>query len=513
VRRLDDRDELLRRFVEASRRAEIVAIVNRATSEAELGELVAAELCDTFEAEISFVLAAGHDDGRCSVVGAYGLPSARALRLTDDDLCRAVLTAAEPQVRGGDDLLAIGVRELVLAPFGVGADRGAVGVGRLYLKPFDEAEVALLESIAQSIRHALERLRLTEERDRLYREAEERGQAARVLDSVADGVFLVDSTGIVRLWNAAAEAVTALPADAVVGRPAEEAIPGWAAVASSIVVGSGPAASPRRATTVPLEADGRELWLSITGVGFAEGTVYAFRDLTDERQLERLKADFIATVSHELRTPIAAVHGAAKTLGREDVVLSDEAQGLLLAVISEQSERLADIVNDILLASQLDDGKLALATERVDAADVARRVIKAARTHAPRGLTLELVAPPALPPVAADPDKLQQVLANLVSNAVKYSPDGGRVEVRFEPREPDLCITVRDEGLGIDESELPRIFEKFYRVDPNMTRGASGSGLGLYICRELVRRMGGSISVTSTPQVGSTFSVLLPLAS
>jgi signal transduction histidine kinase len=510
VRRLDGRDELLRRFVEASRRARIVTIVNRAGSESELGELVAAELCSAFEAEIAFVLA--EREGGCGLVGTRGLQTGQALPLADDDLCRGALAGGEPQLHQGDDVLGLGIRKLVLVPFGAGADRGIVGVGRLYDERFDEADVALLEAIAESLHHALQRIRLADERDRLYREAEERGQAARVLGSVADGVFLVDATGIVRLWNAAAEAITAVPADAVVGRPAEEAIPGWAAVASSIFVASDPAGSSGRATTIPVEIAGRELWLSITGVGFAEGTVYAFRDVTDERHLEKLKADFIATVSHELRTPIAAVHGAAKTLGREDVVLSDESRRHLLAMISEQSERLADIVNDILLASQVDDGKLRLATDHVDVADVARRVIEAARTHAPKELTLELVAPPALPRVAADADKLRQVLTNLVGNAVKYSPDGGRVEVRLEPREADLCIAVRDGGLGIAESELGWIFEKFYRVDPNMTRGASGSGLGLYICRELVRRMGGSIWVESKPGSGSTFSVLLPLA-
>jgi len=509
VQRLEGRDELLRRFVEASRRAQIVAIVNRAGSESELGELVVAELCEAFEAEVAFLLAA-RDEGRCGLVGAYGLKSGEAFRLVDDDLCGEALDGGEPKLHQGDDLLGIGVRNLVLAPFGAGADRGAVGVARLYDQRFDEAEVALLEAIAESIHHALERVRLAEERDRLYREADERGQAARVLGSVADGVFLVDSSGIVRLWNPAAEAITALPAEAVLGRPVDEAIPGWAAVARSVSVGNGRVGCSGRATTVPIEIDGRELWLSITGVGFAEGTVYAFRDITDERQLERLKADFIATVSHELRTPIAAVHGAAKTLGREDITLPEESRRRLLEIIAEQSERLAGIVTDILLASQLDNGNLALATQQVDAAAVARRVIDAARIHAPKAVTLELVAPPELPPVAADADKLQQVLGNLVGNAVKYSPDGGRVEVRLELRETGLSITVRDEGLGIAESELPWIFEKFYRVDPNMTRGASGSGLGLYICRELVRRMGGSIWVRSTPGSGSTFSVLLP---
>jgi PAS domain S-box-containing protein len=332
VPRLEGRDELLRRFVEASWRAQIVTIVNRAGSERELGELVAPELCEAFEAEIAFVLAA-EGNGHCGVIGAHGLPSGRALPLVDHDLCRRAVAGGEPEQHQGDDLLGIGIRYLVLVPFGSAADRGAVGVGRLYSERFDEAEVALLEAIAQSIEHALERIRLAEERDRLYREAEERGRA-RALGSVADGVFLVDSSGIVRLWNPAAESITGLAAEAVLGRPAHEAIPGWAAVATSVSVASGPCASSGRATTVPIEIDGRELWLSIAGVGFAEGTVYAFRDLTDERRLEKLKTDFIATVSHELRTPIAAVHGAAKTLGREDVVLPDNSRRLLLDVIS-----------------------------------------------------------------------------------------------------------------------------------------------------------------------------------
>ena len=112
---------------------------------------------------------------------------------------------------------------------------------------------------------------------------------------------------------------------------------GLVGVSRSVAVSSAPAGSGGRATTVPIEIDGRELWLSIAGVGVAEGTVYAFRDLTEERHLEKLKADFIATVSHELRTPIAAVHGAAKTLERQDIVLPEESRRHLLEIISEQS--------------------------------------------------------------------------------------------------------------------------------------------------------------------------------
>jgi two-component system phosphate regulon sensor histidine kinase PhoR len=533
ARRPDRRDELVRRFVEAARRAQLVTIVNLARSETELGQLVTEELCEALEAEVAFVLAARDGGPVSTVVGAYGLAPDQRADLLDDERWERVMTSEAAQLYQGD-LLSIGVRELVLVPFVGEVGRGVVGVARLYDERFDEAEVALLEAVVESIKHALERIRLGDERDvlfareqaarreaeaiaienaRLYQEAEERGQAARVLGYVADGVFLVDAKGMVQLWNPAAEAITGVPAAAVLGRPVEETIPGGNELAQAVTVASAPAESTGRATTLPVEIRGRELWLSVAGVSFEEGTVYAFRDLTEERRLEELKSDFIATVSHELRTPIAAIHGAAKTLEREDIVFTEELRDHLLSVISDQSERLVHLVSDILVTSQVESGRLVLTSEQVDVRDVARGVIEAARTHAPEELSLELVAPPVLAVVSADRDKLWQVLANLVANAIKYSPGAGRIEVRLERRQAHLRIGVRDEGVGIPQREQQRIFEKFYRLLPNMTRGVGGTGLGLYICRELVRRMGGSIWVESNEGIGSTFFVELPLAS
>jgi PAS domain S-box-containing protein len=387
-------------------------------------------------------------------------------------------------------------------------ERRIVGVlvaGALAPRDYSPDDKSLLELAADRAAIAIENARL-------YREAEERGQAARVLGYVADGVFLVDAKGALQLWNPAAEAITGIPAEAVLGRPVEEVIPGWEVLAQAVNIAKAPAASTGPATTLPVEIRDRELWLSVAGVRFAEGTVYAFRDRTEEQRLEELKADFIATVSHELRTPIAAVHGAAQTLERQDVDFTDDLRSRLLSVISDQSERLAHLVGNILLTSQVDADRLVLASEQVDVSDVASRVIEAARTHAPDEVSLELISPQSLPPVATDRDKLRQVLANLVGNAIKYSPGAGRVEVRLEPRRTRLRVAVRDEGVGIPQPEQQRIFEKFYRL-PNMTRAVSGTGLGLYICRELVRRMGGAIWVESSEGVGSTFFVELPLAS
>jgi PAS domain S-box-containing protein len=370
--------------------------------------------------------------------------------------------------------------------------------------PYGADELALADDLA-------DRIALAVDRARLYGEVEERADAARVLAHVADGVVLLDRNGIVRQWNPAAAAITAIEAADVIGRPAAEAIPGWQEAADSVPVSSSP--DPGHAEVViPIETERGERWISISGVQFFGGTVYAFRDLTEVRHLEEVKADFIATASHELRTPLAAVYGAAQTLLRHDFALDEVGRDRFVSLIAEESERLGRIVNEILLANQLDAGRIDLEAEPFDAADLVERVVEATRAYAPPAVKLELSVPDDLPRVAADLDKVRQVLVNLVENAIKYSPDGGKVEVGAKPRGTNVCFHVRDEGLGIAPEEQPRVFEKFYRVDPHMMRGVGGTGLGLYICKELVSRMGGRIWVESNDGKGSTFLFELPAA-
>jgi signal transduction histidine kinase len=328
---------------------------------------------------------------------------------------------------------------------------------------------------------------------------------------VGDGVFLVDKEGVIRLWNRAAEAITALRRADVVGGRAEDVLPGWLALSNRIRVAGAP--GPAAAETVPLELPGGERWISISGVDFDEGTVYAFRDLTEERALEEIRQDLVATVSHEVRTPLAAIYGSALTLTRDDLDLEQDLHAKLLEVIVAESARLADIVNDLLLASQLDSGTLELQIERCDARELAEAVIDAARTHLPDNVTVDLDVPlEDLPAVAADAGELRQVLANLVDNAIKYSPDGGAIRVKLEPGEGHVRFEVADEGLGVPPAEQARIFEKFYRLDPHMTRGIGGTGLGLYISRELVKRVKGRIWVEPNGDRGSIFHVEIPTA-
>jgi PAS domain S-box-containing protein len=376
---------------------------------------------------------------------------------------------------------------------------GALTVARIERGPaYNADDLALTEDLAARIALALDRARL-------HREVEERADAAWVLEHVADGVLLLDRNGVVRLWNPAAEAITSIDSEDVVGRPAAEAIPGWKGAVDSVPVSATPDPGHDE-VMIPIETSKGERWISISGVRFFGGTVYAFRDLTDARQLEEIKADFISTASHELRTPLAAVYGAAQTLLRHDFALDEVGRERFVSLIADESERLGRIVNEILLANQLDAGRLDIEFEPFDPQELVERVVEATRTYAPPSVTLKVDAPEGLPRVSADLDKVRQVLVNLVENAIKYSPDGGGVEVGARARGDFIRFHVKDEGLGVAPEEQERIFEKFYRADPQMTRGVGGTGLGLYICKELIGRMGGRIWVESNSGKGSTFA-------
>ena len=196
-----------------------------------------------------------------------------------------------------------------------------------------------------------------------------------------------------------------------------------------------------------------ERWISISGVEFFGGTVYALRDITEEHRLDELKAEFIATASHELRTPLAAVYGAAQTLSRHDFALDEAGRERFISLIVDESDRLATIVNQILLANQLEVGRLDLETEPFDGADMVERVVESARTHAPSHITFDVRVADGVPPVAADKDRARQVLVNLVENAVKYSPGGGTIQVGLEAADRSVRFSVVDEGMGIPSHE------------------------------------------------------------
>jgi len=350
------------------------------------------------------------------------------------------------------------------------------------------------------------------ENARLYREAERRAEAALALAYVGDGVVLLDRDGRVRFWNSAAAAITGVRETEAFGRQPAEIVPKWEDLTRLAELAD--AATPERArsVTVPIETSSGDRWVAVTGVAFDEGVVYALRDVSDEQALERARSDFVATASHELRTPLAAVYGAARTLRRTDIEIPADQRDRFLEIIVSETERLTAIVSQILLAGQLEEGRVDVTTTATDLRPLAESVLDSARLRTPETVELRLEQNGTPAVALADEDKLRQVLVNLLDNAIKYSPDGGDVVVELDGGHGRVRLCVRDRGLGIPAGEQERIFEKFYRLDPALTRGVGGSGLGLFISRELVTRMGGSLTVRSQPGEGAAFVVDLPAA-
>ena len=379
---------------------------------------------------------------------------------------------------------------------------------------YTQEDLELVEGLVAQMGAAVRTARLHEERQQAesaeaaaLARAAEREQSARLLEAVGDGIFYVGDDGFVRFWNRAAELITGLAAADVRGRGAVEVIPGWEAIAEQVPVTVGE--DVPRAVTLPVELGGRELWLSFVAVRTFRGVVYAFRDQTAEHELDSAKSDFIATISHELRTPMTAVYGAARTLLRPDVELDADDSRELLEMIATQAERLAQITEEVLLASRLDRGGVTVQAEPVDLAEIARETARTMEPQLPKRASLDLRAGGSVY-ATGDPDRIQQIVMNLIDNAAKYSPYGGTITVSVEGNGANVRLAVADEGVGIPPAEQQAIFDKFYRVDPELTEGPGGTGLGLYISRELARRMGGEISVSSEPAHGSTFVLELP---
>jgi PAS domain S-box-containing protein len=413
--------------------------------------------------------------------------------------------AAERDPEAAAALEEISIRSAITLPLWTGER----SLGALTLvaeeRVFDDDDFELAKQLSA-------RAAIAVENARLYLEAERRAEAALALAYVGDGVVLLDRDGRVRFWNAAAAAITGVREADAVGRHPAEMLPWWQELARLAQLADADAPERARPVTVPIETESGDRWVAVTGVAFDEGVVYALRDVSDEQAFERARSDFVATASHELRTPLAAVYGAARTLRRTDIEIPAEQRDRFLEIIVSETERLTAIVSQILLAGQLEEGRVDVATTATDLGPLVESVLDSTRLRAPEQIELRVEQNGDRAVALADQDKLRQVLVNLLDNAIKYSPDGGDVTVELAGGAGRVRLTVRDGGLGIPPGEQERIFEKFYRLDPAQTRGVGGSGLGLFISRELVARMGGSLTVRSEPGAGAAFVVDLPAA-
>ena len=373
-------------------------------------------------------------------------------------------------------------------------------------------EVEALEAFANSATVALQNALLYQ------RVAQEKDKSEAIIASIADGIVVIDADSRIEMWNRATATMTGVSSRVALRRTLRELLRGELGDHDDAALAAlQEAADSGGGVDVRLARGEREIWLQARAAELRDpvadriGTVYALRDVSEDRQLDQLKSDFVATVSHELRTPLTSIYGFAETLLRGDVSFADEDRKTFLGYIASESERLTRLVDGLLSVTRLEAGGVELALEDIDVGDVLREIVvrQAERAKDSHRVELHLPARPLV--AAADRDKLRQVVLNLVDNAIKYSPDGGTVDVTATRQLDMVEIRVRDHGIGISAADQRNLFRKFFRADARMTRGIRGIGLGLYLTRGFVTAMGGRIRVESEAGKGSTFIVDLPL--
>ncbi|HEX6541505.1 MAG TPA: ATP-binding protein, partial [Ktedonobacterales bacterium] len=264
-----------------------------------------------------------------------------------------------------------------------------------------------------------------------------------------------------------------------------------------------------------LTRDGQRVNVSVTAAAFQAsqsqpiGGVLNVRDITRTREAEELRTTFVSVVSHELQTPIAIIKGYASTLAREDARWETEALRERLHAIEEEADRLNHLVGNVLYASRIQAGGLTMERSELDLAEMTRSVVRRFHARSPER-KISVRFPAETPLVYADRGRIEEVVLNLLDNAVKYSPRGRNIRVRGQVTEDEVIVSVTDAGQGIPIRERERIFQRFQQLDNSASRSAPGAGLGLYICRAIVEAHGGRIWVQSELGVGSTFFFSLP---
>jgi len=352
---------------------------------------------------------------------------------------------------------------------------------------------------------------------------EARARTQAVLDATGEAILLVGADGYFRMINRLFGEFFAVNPSEVVGRKVADLgehlsraienpenfltqVAGTASDAESVftdtIVQKWPVPRELELTSVPVRAEAEFL-----------GRLYAFRDVTRERESDRVKTEFLSMASHELRTPLTSIRGYV------DLVLDGEAgevsehQREFLGVAKRNVDRLVKLVNDILDLSKMGAGRLQLQCEPVDVAAVLEHVVASLRPMMREiGQTLRMNVPPELPPVRGDQERLHQILFNLVSNAHKYTPHGGEITVAAHGGRSFVRVDVHDTGIGMSPQDLVQLFTRFFRSSNPAAQRAGGTGLGLSITRQLVELHGGTIDVHSALGAGSTFSFTLPVA-
>ncbi|TYR76413.1 cell wall metabolism sensor histidine kinase WalK [Rossellomorea vietnamensis] len=339
--------------------------------------------------------------------------------------------------------------------------------------------------------------------------SQEKEQLSSILSSMADGVITFNRDGTILITNPPAERFLQQWYYEQEGNEQEAIPPNLKELLEKVIL-------LENEQTGEVSLQGRSYVVIVSPLyneEYVRGAVAVVRDMTEERRLDKLRKDFIANVSHELRTPIAMLQGYSEAI-IDDIAASEEEKKEIAKIIYEESLRMGRLVNDLLDLARMEAGHITLNYEKTDISGFLERVTNKFQGIAKeKNIELSFIGEKSNDQeqlIYIDPDRIEQVLTNLVDNALRHTPDTGHVHVNYKPTKSGVLVEVSDSGSGIPEEDLPFVFERFYKADKARTRGKSGTGLGLAIARNIIDAHNGQISVHSKLDQGTTFSFFLP---
>lgn len=394
-------------------------------------------------------------------------------------------------------------------------DQTTIGVLHVFNKRygniFIEEDINLLQRLSRQASAVIQNVLL-------YREVvEEKEELRHIIESVYAGLVMVSNDGRIMQMNASAREIFDVKSPEILGRPYFEVIE--SSKVKSIIARS-IENNEEIAEEVALSMDGsneeERIYQAQTALVKGEdqepiGAVAIFNDITEIRSVERMKTAFVSTVSHELRTPLTSIKGFISTLLSDAEGYYDLAtQREFYQIIDTECDRLTRLISDLLNVSRIEAGRaLDLNPKPLQLTPLIEKVISVQKSYTDKH-TFNIEMDEDLPTVIADEDKVDQMLTNLINNAIKYSPRGGEITVAGHKDGTGITISITDQGMGIPKDHLPKIFDRFHRVDNRDTREVGGTGIGLYLVKHLVEAHGGKLSVESEVDKGSTFAFTLP---
>ena len=402
-----------------------------------------------------------------------------------------------------------------------------LGISRILTQPLEEIS-DVTGKFAEGLFNW--RIRLTQRRDELRALGEKLNQMAEamgekierlskalaesqaLLNGMEEGVLILDLHGRVQEMNTAMEEVLSPAYPAEVGKHYLEVFRD--PELNEIIQTTLKEKKGQRRGLSPLGRPGKTFQVQSSLIQYpeygGEGVIVVFHDITELKRLERIRQDFVANVSHELRTPLTTIRGYVEAL-QDDSLENGVQAKQFLQIIERHTQRMEKIVSDLLLLSEIESPERMMRKDPVHIEELISSVVDALRPMAEsKQQTVQMEVASGLPPLRADSQKIHQVITNLLHNAICYTPEKGNIFIEAKAVEKGTQVSVSDNGIGIPPEDIPRIFERFYRVDKGRSRDLGGTGLGLSIVKHIVEAHGGRVGVESKPGQGSRFSIFLP---